>query len=176
MCNLEMTMPFWLSKVTKFCSKKCSGQNMSIKAQKIISCLVCKKVFKIGKSRKQTFCSYQCYWSTVDGIKLNSLSKGTLGWRKDVSLVVKSEKKHLDTRYRQWMFGVKNRDKWACRIADNKCNGRLEAHHILSWKYYPELRYEINNGITLCQSHHPKGRENENKMSPYLQKLVAEMK
>lgn len=100
MCNSEMTMPFWLSKVTRFCSKKCVGKNMIIKAQKTVN----------------------------------------------------------------------------CRIADNKCNGRLEAHHILNWKQYPELRYELNNGITLCQSHHPRGRENENKLSPYLQHLVAEMK
>jgi hypothetical protein len=87
-----------------------------------------------------------------------------------------SEKKHLDGQYRNWMFSVKNRDNWVCRIADVNCDGRLEAHHILNWIQYPELRYNVNNGITLCHAHHPRGRENEAKLSPYLQSLVAEMK
>ena len=52
----------------------------------------------------------------------------------------------------------------------------METHHILSWKDYPELHYQINNGITLCHAHHPRGKENEAKLSPYLQSLVAEMK
>lgn len=56
------------------------------------------------------------------------------------------------------------------------CKGRLEAHHILSWKDYPELRYDINNGITLCHAHHPRKRDEEAELSPYFQSLVAEMK
>lgn len=94
----------------------------------------------------------------------------------DRTKLVINEKKHLDGRYREWMFGVKNRDNWACRIADINCEGRLEAHHILNWKDYPELRYEINNGITLCHAHHPRKRKDEAKLSPYFQQLVAEMK
>lgn len=97
-------------------------------------------------------------------------------YKKDRNQLVKSEKKHLDGRYREWMFAVKNRDRWICRITDVNCGGRLEAHHILDWKNYPELRYEINNGITLCHAHHPRGRTKEAELSPYFTKLVAEMK
>jgi len=96
-------------------------------------------------------------------------------WKQDRNKLVKNEKKHLDTKYKYWMLEVKNRDKWKCRIINSDCKGRLESHHILNWKDYPELRYEISNGITLCQAHHPRGRESEAKLSPYFQKLVAEM-
>ena len=59
-----------------------------------------------------------------------------------------------------------------CRIADNNCEGRMEALHILGWNAHPELRYEVNNGITLCHFHHPRKRNDEIRLSPYFQELV----
>lgn len=94
-------------------------------------------------------------------------------WIKDRSQLVKSEKKHLDGKYREWMFSVKKRDGWKCRILNSDCKGRIEAHHILSWRDYPLLRHEINNGITLCHAHHPHKRAEEKRLSPYFQDLVS---
>jgi len=37
---------------------------------------------------------------------------------------------------------------------------------------YPELRYEVNNGITLCHFHHPRKINDEMKLSPYFQELI----
>lgn len=96
-------------------------------------------------------------------------------WIADRSQLVKSEHKHLDGNYREWMFSVKRRDGWKCKINNSDCNGRLESHHILNWKHYPELRYEINNGITLCHAHHPRGRGKEAELTTFFQKLVAEV-
>ena len=93
-------------------------------------------------------------------------------WIADRTLLVKSEKKHLDGRYREWMKAVKNRDGWKCRIADHNCNGRLEAHHILRWSDYPELRYEVNNGISLCAFHHPRKINDEERLIPTFRELV----
>jgi hypothetical protein len=78
-----------------------------------------------------------------------------------------------DPLQKGWRKAVKNRDHWQCRIADENCNGKLEACHILPWSKFPELRYQINNGITLCHFHHPRKREDVEKLSPYFQKLVA---
>ena len=98
-----------------------------------------------------------------------------LRWIPDRTKLVKNEHKHLDGQYREWMFAVKKRDNWKCKISNSDCRGLLESHHILNWKQYPELRYDINNGITLCQTHHPRGRDKESELSPYFKKLVAEM-
>lgn len=45
------------------------------------------------------------------------------------------------------------RDDYTC----NKCGergGRLNAHHIESWKFYPEKRMELDNLVTLCTRCH----------------------
>ena len=68
---------------------------------------------------------------------------------KDRTKLKKSDRKHTDSAYINWSKGVKIRDNWKCKISNLDCKGRLEAHHILDWENYPELRYEINNGITL---------------------------
>ncbi|HNW65720.1 MAG TPA: NUMOD3 domain-containing DNA-binding protein [Aliarcobacter cryaerophilus] len=67
---------------------------------------------------------------------------------------------------------VKERDKKRCLMRNKECNGQLEVHHILSWRKYPKLRYDINNGITLCHFHHPRGRVVEEKMVEYLKELI----
>lgn len=74
---------------------------------------------------------------------------------------------------REWALQVKNRDEWSCRIADNNCDRKMVAHHILPWRDFPELRYEVNNGITLCHFHHPRKRKDEMKLIPTFQELVG---
>jgi hypothetical protein len=72
-------------------------------------------------------------------------------WVFDRDLLKIDRQKAYDTKYKYWMLEVKKRDNWKCKINNCDCNGRLEAHHILPWEQFPELRYSINNGITLCQ-------------------------
>lgn len=80
-----------------------------------------------------------------------------------------------DSCYKEWRRQVWLRDNFVCKIANPNCGGRIEAHHILTWRGYPELRYQVNNGITLCHFHHPRKREDEKKLSPYFQELVTQI-
>ena len=55
--------------------------------------------------------------------------------------------------YREWRKAVFKRDNYTCV----KCRLKgvyLEADHIRSWALYPELRYDVNNGRTLCKLCH----------------------
>lgn len=61
--------------------------------------------------------------------------------------------------YIHWRRSVFERDVFKCKVC--KKGGRVEAHHIYRWADYPELRYQLNNGITLCKSCHPIKKEDE---------------
>jgi 5-methylcytosine-specific restriction endonuclease McrA len=54
--------------------------------------------------------------------------------------------------YRLWRKTVLERDAHQCR----RCHAteHLHAHHKKRWKDHPELRYDVDNGITLCQGCH----------------------
>jgi len=85
----------------------------------------------------------------------------------------KAENKMQDSAYMNWSYLVKKRDLGKCRLLNNECKGRLESHHIYSWREYPTLRYVLTNGITLCQFHHPRGYEQEKRMIPIFQELLS---
>jgi len=78
-----------------------------------------------------------------------------------------------DSAYQNWVKQVKKRDKGQCRINNQDCSGYCIVHHILPVRDYPELIYDINNGITLCQAHHPRKRAEEKRLIPAFQELVS---
>lgn len=140
-------------------SKK--GKNSPVWKGGLPSCIECNNKLPTYKS-KTSKCS-KCYGNAwiVDRTQLKKSSE---------------ESKYRNSpAHKDWSKSVKNRDGWKCRISNDNCSGRLEAHHILGWKDHPELRYQINNGISLCHAHHPRRREDEQKMVFAFQQLVAEM-
>lgn len=57
-------------------------------------------------------------------------------------------------RYKVWRASVFKRDGYRCV---NGCNGKyLNADHIKPFALYPELRFELSNGRTLCVECHRK--------------------
>jgi hypothetical protein len=57
--------------------------------------------------------------------------------------------------YRLWRESVFERDNWTCVWCGER-GGRLNADHIKPFAYFPELRFAIDNGRTLCESCHKK--------------------
>ena len=61
---------------------------------------------------------------------------------------------NCDYKYTEWRTAVFKRDHFQCKKCHRK--GYLEAHHKKPWATYPELRYIITNGMTLCRRCHKK--------------------
>lgn len=60
---------------------------------------------------------------------------------------------YFDLHWKLWREAVFKRDNFTCQSC-NKKGGYLEPHHIKGWAQYPELRYEVSNGQTLCKACH----------------------
>lgn len=50
--------------------------------------------------------------------------------------------------YIDWRKAVFARDGYACKECGSK--DRIQAHHVKGWQKYPELRFDVANGATLC--------------------------
>ncbi len=67
-----------------------------------------------------------------------------------------SNENHLirnSVKYKGWAKAVKERDNYTCVIC-NKKGGELHSDHIQPFSLYPDLRFEISNGRTLCKPCH----------------------
>jgi 5-methylcytosine-specific restriction endonuclease McrA len=54
--------------------------------------------------------------------------------------------------YAAWRQAVYERDGFRCQECGGE--GPLNAHHVRSWAGFPELRFDVENGITLCLACH----------------------
>lgn len=57
-------------------------------------------------------------------------------------------------KYKQWVQDVFIKDSYTCQCCGDNVGGNLQAHHIKNFSTYEDLRFDINNGITLCDLCH----------------------
>lgn len=148
-----------------------------------LECSCCKKVFyKLRKDINKgegKYCSYAC---SARMTKNGSGSKRSHDFRKKMSLLrvgkpnyklrgrkrpdITGEKNHnwnggsskayktgyWGAEYQNWRRLVFQRDNFECQQCRHQ--GYITAHHKKSWANYPDLRYEISNGQTLCEPCH----------------------
>ena len=55
-----------------------------------------------------------------------------------------------------WSQAVKKRDNYICVACTIQDKINIDAHHILGVQEYPDLQFNINNGVTLCIPCHKK--------------------
>lgn len=94
---------------------------------------------------------HQC-WFDTDKSGANSPS-----WKGD--LVSQNIRERKTNEYNEWREAVYKKDNFTCACCKTK-GGRLCAHHLKSFAKFPELRLDVNNGITLCEDCHSSYSEN----------------
>jgi len=161
----------YLSKYQKgmFCSRKCKGMAQRGKNHfawkggiKKHICIICGKIFYKNNDK---FCSVKCYgkWQSINRIKDKHWN-----WKGGKDYENKKIRNNLE--YGIWRKEIYKKDRWTCRICGSK--KQIVAHHLKLFSEYPELRFDINNGITLCRSCHLK----LHKENPRTEIIVDEIK
>ncbi len=142
------------------------------------NCPTCKKDFpkpqnesKKNWENRHVFCSRVCYVKSMKGktpISIIEWNKIGIAWNKGKELLhlrgensaswkggLGSERHQAMGRneYKSWRGLVFKKDNFTCQACD-QYGGYMHADHIKSWSEYPELRYEVSNGRTLCRACH----------------------
>lgn len=118
----------------RFCSAECAHKRHPIdRPQKLLTCQWCNEEFHPANGHlKAKYCSQECRYASK---------------RKQ-----DTDKKRNSYEYKQWRDAVYERDNYACQQCGN--TGAIQAHHIKPWNDHKELRYDVANGVTLCQTCH----------------------
>lgn len=97
---------------------------------------------ELVKKRMKARKGYRHTKETIEKIRNSNLNNGKT--RKT------DESKLCRTRieYRLWREAVFARDNWTCQKTGVR-GGKLVPHHIKNFAQYPELRFAIDNGVTL---------------------------
>lgn len=94
------------------------------------------------------------YWLGKKRSDLSKKFKGTghPNWK---GTTPKNKLLRKTKEYRLWRESVYKRDNYTCQMCGMR-GGELHADHIKPFAYFPELRFAIDNGRTLCAPCHRK--------------------
>lgn len=154
-CELEME--YFGTK--KYCSKACSA--IGQKKINLFDCVRCQKQFvrcdseifwNIQRGHKPKFCSKECQFAFQRGPEHHN-------WVEDRSKIKSIERSlRYSAAMKEWRTFVFVRDKYECvACGDKSVKGHavtLNAHHIKRFCDFEDLRFDPNNGVTLCVACH----------------------
>lgn len=143
----------------KYCSHVCALRHISFKSRvtKVqTECSYCKAPIKVMplklKTTTRVYCSTRCkdkgwgkYYSGENNPQWDS--------------TITKEERIIGRRYPEygrWRKGVYEKDGYKCQCCGDSKGTNLNAHHIFNYTEHPDLRIDIENGITLCEHCHTK--------------------
>ena len=157
-CNWECEnceQQFWRAgrKKYRFCSRKCTveymiGEKNPGWKRTVSICKWCGEQYEHLPSVKRRFCSHKCHEAHQQADPANNPV-----WKGGITPELNLARARMI--YKHWQKAVFERDNWECRQC-GKHGGELHAHHLYSFREFPHLRYNINNGHTLCPECHMK--------------------
>jgi len=115
-----------------------------------LECLICDHLWQATYGSFQNMnCGCPECW------RLSRLGENNSNWNHE--LTKKDRENHRNRSYipgyYQWRKAVFDRDDHTCQFC-NVRGGSLEAHHIDAWKEHKKDRFNVDNGVTLCEACH----------------------
>ena len=124
----------------------------------IKNCPICGLTFEWTKKSPKIRCSKECDTTWRKGktfSKKTQFKKGHQPKNYKGGVTQKNRLIRTSVEMKDWRLKIFNRDGFKCQSC-GQVGGELECHHIKGFADYPDLRFDINNGITLCVSCHIK--------------------
>jgi hypothetical protein len=149
-CGTVKRIPLSRALAEKYCSPACAGNAPS---RVEIACDECGKMTarkpSVRKRVKKAYCSKECY---LVGLSDRLRGSNAPNWQGGVSGVRKRVDSSVEAR--AWRTAVLTRDQRTCQGCGVARKKGLHAHHIKPVAEYPESMFDVDNGITLCDSCH----------------------
>jgi len=135
------------------------------------TCFVCQKHFSVKQSLSRIkYCSHSCAAKMTKnrtGVPTSPETKlkqriaklgfrGEKHWNWCGGKRTERKKDMARDEYIQWRKSVFIRDNFSCQECGKGGGLYLHADHIKPYAYFPELRYNLSNGRTLCVECHRK--------------------
>lgn len=144
-CGSEFAVKLYRAETAKHCSRQCwSNRN----PPSYLVCNYCGKDFR-SYDRNAIFCSRKCKYLAAR----EKTGKKAPRYIDGKSLLRQRGRDSRDLK--RWRKAVYDRDNYTCQHC-GKSGVLLNAHHIKSYAAYPESRFDVNNGISLCIPCHEK--------------------
>lgn len=148
-------------KKQKFCSTKCAGENkrgVKFPIDRVMRSAATHRLKKTGDIELCATCGSQTSYRYPKDKKRKTKNffcstKCHGDFKRDPLRPLKLKVRDC-VRGRTWCKKVYARDNHCCQKCGQR--GQLHAHHIKPFAAYPELVFDINNGIALCKDCHQK--------------------
>lgn len=151
-------------------------------------CYICDTAFYTPPSRKAIgwgkYCSKKCMGVAKKGkpqgelfTKVHLVPKGNIPWNKGLRGFMGGDKHwnwqngktnelkilRNSLQYKEWRKSVFERDNYTCQEC-GQVGGNLNADHVKQFAHFANLRFNLNNGRTLCVGCHRKTSTYGNKV------------
>ena len=87
--------------------------------------------------------------------RMKKASKGEKHWNWQGGITPINMRVRVSVEYKEWRKAVFERDDYTCQECKQR-GGDLEAHHVKLFAFFPEFRFSVKNGKTLCKECHRK--------------------
>ena len=106
---------------------------------------------KMSQQRKGRVLTKEWKLKIGESGKGKGLKENNPNWKGGITPINITIRQSIE--YSLWREAVLARDNWTCQRYGTK-GGKLQVHHIKNFSQYPELRFAIDNGITLSKKAH----------------------